>query len=152
MDIQLITFDQIKEVWTNKLWPGRESPIKGMSSMMLLGGFDMSVYDKYRGVYYGAFINDELVGVNSGHQLSTEMYRSRGLWVNPDYRGNGIAKQLLLVLDNDARSKGCKYIWTMPRESAWPCYRSCDYHLVGDWFETETCDSNCYAIKKLKMV
>jgi len=150
MEIQLITFAEIYEIWNNELWPGRESPIKEMSSMTFMGDYDMSVYERYRGTFWGVFIDDKLVGVNSGHPVSDTMYRSRGLWVHPEYRGRGIAKVLLRALSDFARVCEFEYVFTVPRKGSEHAYLTEDYKLVGDWFDHGMeFGPNIWAIKKL---
>ena len=42
------TFQDVKNIWNEKLWPNRKSTIKEMSSMQYLDGFDMAIYEKYK--------------------------------------------------------------------------------------------------------
>lgn len=142
-----LDYREILSVWETHLWPGRED-IKPMSSMEFLSGYDISVYSKYKPYFIGAFDRDTIVGVNSGHCVNDDMYRSRGLWVNPVYRGKGIAKTLLVHTDEQAVKSGCKYIFTVPRKDSQYAYLSVGYNLVGDWHETDT-GTNIWAIKRL---
>ena len=58
------------------------------------------VYDlknmEFTPTFWGAFHNDKLVGVNSGHMTLGRLYRSRGLVVLPEYRKKQIAQKLLM--------------------------------------------------------
>ena len=62
------TFQDIKGIWNEKLWPNRKSTIKEMSSMQYLDGFDMAIYDKYKPTFFIVKHEQDIVGVNSGHR------------------------------------------------------------------------------------
>ena len=46
------TFQDVKTIWNEKLWPNRKSTIKEMSSMQYLDGFDMAIYEKYKPTFF----------------------------------------------------------------------------------------------------
>jgi len=80
-----ISFEEIFPVWTEKLWPDRNSPIETHSVMTwpfegLVEEYNMDIFN-YPVTFIGAFTEDKLIGVNSGHKTSELHYRSRGLWV-----------------------------------------------------------------------
>ena len=75
MQVKQIRFKDIKEIWTTRLWANRQTPIKEMSSMQYLGGFDMDNYHKYTPTFFGVFDGQELIGVNSGHRTKDILYR-----------------------------------------------------------------------------
>jgi len=97
MIINKITFDDILPIWKDKLWPGRESEIKPTNGIKFMGGFDKEI-ENNTPTFFGAFINDELVGVNSGFGTGIYSYRSRGLYVEPEHRKQKIAQSLLLAV------------------------------------------------------
>lgn len=148
MIIKLIDFSDIKYIWETQLWPGRTSPIKTHSSMTWpytsTKQYDMNIFT-YPVYFWGVYINDSLAGVNSGHLINSDEFRSRGLWVDPQYRRNGIASILLTVTKTQAKKSGAKMIWTMPRESALPAYQSVGFSTIGNYFKTETSEKNIYA-------
>lgn len=155
MHIKRISFEQIYPVWKNQLWPNRLSAIETHSAMIwpfqeippFRPPIDMLIFD-FTATFWGAYCDNILVGVNSGHQTSLTEYRSRGLWVHPDFRYRGFAKQLLTMTENQARSEGVSMIWSIPRQSALGAYTGTGYVTVGDFFGTETSESNIYAIKR----
>ena len=146
--VEEISFDEILSVWQSKLWPDRKSPIKTHSSMTLLREIDMDVYN-YTASYFGIFYNKNLIGVNSGHKSSKTEYRSRGLWVDLEYRRQGLGVLLLQKTQDQARIENCSLIWSIPRKESLAVYLSAGFKQHGDLFPTETADLNCYALMNL---
>ena len=103
------TFQDVKNIWNEKLWPNRKSTIKEMSSMQYLDGFDMAIYEKYKPTFFIVKHQDKIVGVNSGHRTKDRLYRSRGIWVDPEFRRYGVAQILF-----DMTEKQAKHILTIP--------------------------------------
>lgn len=148
-----ITFDEILPIWKNKLWPNRQSAIEPMSAMTwpFEGDpqpYNMSIFE-YEPTFWGVFDGDKLVGVNSGHRTTDLQYRSRGIWVDPDYRGLGLAETLFSMLQNQAIIEECEMIWSIPRKTALKAYTKFGFETVGGFIETETADANIYAFKRL---
>jgi GNAT superfamily N-acetyltransferase len=104
---------------------------------------DMTISD-YATTFWGIHFNGDLVGVNSGHRTAQNQYRSRGLWVDPMCRGQGLAQLLLTVTLWQARREGCEMAWSIPRQSALHSYTSQGFQTVGEFFATETSPSNIY--------
>lgn len=104
---------------------------------------------QYPASFWAVFDDERIVGVNSGHRTSEVEYRSRGIWVDPDYRGQGIATMLFNLLKNQAVTERCEMIWSIPRKTALPAYTRSGFMTVGDFLETETSDANIYAIMRL---
>lgn len=153
MTIKRIPFDIILPIWQNKLWPGRESAIEPMSAMTWPFEGDpqpinMSIFE-YEPVFWGVYIDDKLVGVNSGHRTSPTQYRSRGIWVDPEYRMHGISQQLFMMTEHQAVIEQCEMIWSIPRKTALNAYLKFGFRTVGDFFNTETSDANIYVKKQL---
>lgn len=143
-----ITFDEILPIWKNKLWPNRQSAIEPMSAMTwpFEGNpqpYNMSIFE-YEPNFWGVYDNDLLVGVNSGHRTTDLQYRSRGIWVDPEYRGQRIAETLFSMLQNQAMIEGCEMLWSIPRKTALPAYTKFGFETVGDYIITETSDANIY--------
>ena len=148
-----ISFETILPVWQNKLWSGRHSDIEPLSAMTwpFEGDpepIDMNIFE-YTPTFWGVYIDDKLVGVNSGHRTTDWQYRSRGIWVDPDYRGKGIAELLFSMLQNQATLEGCEMIWSIPRKTALKAYTKFGFSTVGDYISTETADANIYAMKRI---
>lgn len=133
-ELRLVEFDDVLPVWQNKLWPGRQSPIKPMSSMTLDRQYDMSIYDNYEPFFWAVYHNNEIVAVNSGHQTNATEFRSRGLYADPAHRGKGLAKMLLNELLICAEAVGCNLVWTVPRKGSEHAYLSAGFVLYGGWF------------------
>ena len=116
------TFQDVKNIWNEKLWPNRKSTIKEMSSMQYLDGFDMAIYEKYKPTFFIVKHQDKIVGVNSGHRTKDRLYRSRGIWVDPEFRRYGVAQILFDMTEKQAKKENCDAVWSMPRKSALPAY------------------------------
>lgn len=153
MYTQEITFDQINSVWSSKLWPDRQSAIEPMSAMTWpessLEPYDITIFDKYQPTFWGVFVNDELIGVNSGHRTTSTQYRSRGIWVDPEYRKYGYSQHLFYLTQKKATEEGCNMLWSIPRRTALRAYEKFGFTTVGNFFATETSEANVYVIKEI---
>lgn len=134
--VQQITFEQILPIWQHKLWPNRASKIETHSAMTWPLShpnqpYDMTVFT-YPVYFFGIYDQDKLIAVNSGHSTNAQEFRSRGLWVDPDYRGQGIAQQLLEATKHAAIQSGAKMVWSIPRLNALHSYKKVGFVTVGD--------------------
>lgn len=145
--IKLISWEEISEIWKKNLWPSRKSPIESTSAMCFLEGFNMQNM-KNTPTFFGFLINGKIVGVNSGHMCIDNNYRSRGLWVNSNYRNQGIGTQLLLSTIDQGKDEGAEYVWSFPRYSSWSTYQNAGFKISSSWIASETSESNAYCIKK----
>lgn len=132
-----ISFREIYPVWRKHLWPDRTSMIESTSAMSFLGGFDLKNMSSAPSFLAYIDKNDNILGVNSGHRCMDNSYRSRGLYVFPEYRNQGIGKILLLETIEIAKREECGYVWSFPRHSSWSVYSSAGFMLSTDWFESE---------------
>jgi GNAT superfamily N-acetyltransferase len=153
MNLQKITFEQILEKWRTHLWPDRNSAIETHSAMTWpfegdTPQYDMAVF-KYPATFWGVFLDHKLVAVNSGHCSSAQHYRSRGLWVDPVYRGQGLAQLLFTATEWQGKNEGCAMMWSIPRHSALKSYLNYGFKTVADFFVTETSQANIYVVKQL---
>ena len=148
-----ISWKMISDIWSNQLWPNRDSPIETHSAMVWPYGDNPDVYSMevfgYEVKFIGAFDHDKLIAVNSGHLTSTTEYRCRGLWVNPEHRRQGIAHTMFALLENHALIQGANLMWSLPRQSALTSYVLYGFRPQGDFLVTETSDSNIYVKKAI---
>ena len=148
--ISKIDFPEIQNIWECYLWPDRKTKIETHSSIVF--GTNPFVYDmnyfSQPVIYFGAYVNNRLVGVNSGH-VTGESYRSRGLYVFPEARNKGIGNRLLSVTVEEAIKNNAKYVWSIPRKSALKTYLGLNFVTVGDFFKTETAEANIYVLLNL---
>jgi GNAT superfamily N-acetyltransferase len=151
--IREISWEEIREIWANYLWPDRTSPIQTHSAMSFLGGHDMRNKSTVP-LFLGYFDGTDIVGVNSGHGC-VEIgeyginYRSRGLFVHVQYRGKGIGTELLRATAIRAREQQYKIIWSYPKKSSWHTYNKAGFELASAWHPSET-GTNAYAYSKLE--
>ena len=148
---ELISFQDILPIWQEKLWKGRNSPIKPMSSMLYKGGFNMDIYNLYSPTFFAVYNNaNKIIGVNSGHRTNEQVYRSRGIWVDPLHRKKGIAGILFCELEGQAMKEKCTSIWSIPREEALPAYIKYGFVKSSNFFDEDMeFGPNCYVRKKL---
>lgn len=128
--VTTINFDTIFPIWKDLLWPGRVTPIRAVSTMTLLGGYDMSIPDKYetQAMFFGVFDPDgNIAGVFSGHPTSDSEYRGRGLYVRPDLGQQGIGRALVEAVVNMASNAGCDLCWSLPRVANVPFFQKCGF-------------------------
>ena len=159
--VKRISFDEIFPIWDKQLWPGRKSKIEPMSSLVWNSQLflewgnseikkDSSIFDKYEPTFFGITEGGKLIGVNSGFRTEFDVYRSRGLWVDPNHRGLGLGQQLLTQATKLAKEEKCKVIWSMPRKSAMETYESVGFNKIGEWLdETVEFGPNAVAYKYL---
>jgi predicted GNAT family acetyltransferase len=148
MKLIRLSFEQISDIWQNKLWPNRTSAIETHSAMTwpFEGSqeqYDMNVFN-YPATFWGVYIDNKLVGVNSGHKTTDTQYRSRGIWVDPKYRKQGIAQNLFSLTKHQAQIEKCEMLWSIPRKTALPAYTKFGFETVGDYIVTETSEANIY--------
>lgn len=145
-----LSYDEIREFWNAHLWPNNPHSLRPVSSMLFGGGYDPGIKERYPAVYFGLFVEERLVGVNSGHFTSPVDFRSRGLCVLPEFRGRGLGASLLRAVIHHAREEGAARIWSYPRESAWAVYEKQGFHLTGRRLRES--DPNHYAFLDFRPV
>ena len=131
-----ISFDDILPIWEKNLWPNRVSKIETHSAMTWppthpTEPYSMKIFD-YPVSFFGIYDNDNLIAVNSGHLTTDNEYRSRGLWVDPGYRGRKLAQKILVETIHQAKISGATMIWSIPRLTALPAYERVGFKTVGD--------------------
>ena len=129
-------FETILTIWQNRLWPNRTSKIETNSAMLLDRTYNMDNF-KYATTYHAFLIKDKIVGCNSGHMCADNSYRSRGLYVFEEYRGQGIGVELLLATIEQAREENADIVWSYPRDSSWNTYKKAGFELSSPWENSE---------------
>ena len=149
MEINKITYDEIKELW-DLLWWDKYYPKSGVI-LLEWGKRDASIHENYdiEVSFFGAYINDKLVGVNSGFCPCEFQYRSRGLYVLPEYRRQGIATKLLDATEEQGRKEGRFIIWSVPRKEALSTYKKYGFLQLSNFFKG-TWGENCFVMKSIK--
>lgn len=150
MKIKITTFEIILPIWKEKLWPNRKDPIKPTNNIAYLGGRDKRI-SQQTAVFFAAYENNNIVGVNSGFSTLDGGFRSRGIWVDPAYRKQGTGHSLLKAVIDYATINDYKYVWSMPRQSALPAYQSAGFKQTSDFFdEGVEFGPNCFVKIDLK--
>lgn len=148
MGIKIITFDEILPLWRELWYPKRD--IQKRSGRLLITGFDRSIItnDDIKVTYFGAELDNKIVGVNSGYSPNGFGYRSRGLYVLPEYRRRGIAQELLQSTEEQAHRENKPLLWSMPRRTALKAYKKFGFKVMSKFFKGEY-GENCFAVKGL---
>ena len=144
MTIQHLTYEEIQPFW-QQLWPGRE--FEPVSAMAYLGGYH--AYSPKDICYYGVIVDGNIAGVNSCHNTGDRIIRSRGLWVLPQYRGQGLGQELLSYNFTWAQEHGYHAAWSYPKQDAFNTYQSVGFTAQSGWITDEAGNVNCYVIKFL---
>jgi GNAT superfamily N-acetyltransferase len=145
--IKTITFEEILPFWL-KLWTWEtEESVPRHSHMMYPDGYFGFDYTPSI-IYYAVIEDDKIVAVNSGHTTPDNMYRSRGLWVEPEYRGKGYGILLLRACIEKSIELGCTATWSYPRDTSWLTYKAAGFHLSTEWISSENKIKNAYCIVK----
>jgi len=157
--VKEITFEDILEGW-KQLWPDRkDTPNVSTWTLMKECFFydnvvivkdmidhDINIKTTEDVNYYGVYENEKLIGVNSGHKTCQISWRSRGLWVHPDYRGRRISKMLLNAVVDSADTQ---YVWSVPKTASIKSYESIGFIKRSDEIVT-TQDKNYIVILNKK--
>lgn len=150
MNIKQISFDLIFPIWGKHLWMGRKTDIKPTNGLKFLGGFDKEI-ENNKPTFFGAFDGKKLAGVNSGHSTNEYEYRSRGIYVFPEYRRKGISQILFKAAEIQAISESKDTLWSMPRMSSLKAYEKFGFFLVSEEFDTNVeFGPNCFVVKLLE--
>ena len=145
--IKKITWEQIRDMWKMHMPNMSIEPTSAMTCPKGLAFDDstdnyklieIDTYDlqnqNFTPTFWGAFDNETLVGVNSGHMTLYELYRSRGLYVEEKYRGHGIGIKLLLKTISQGYFENAIGVWSYPNRKAWMSYAYAGFILRGEEF------------------
>lgn len=146
--IKEIDFKTIKEIWQQHLWPDRIN-ITPLSNLRYKDIPNILISQHHTAKFFAYYVDNKIVGVNSGHPSSRIHYRSRGLWVDPEYRKQGIGTSLLLYTIEQTKKEGKFFCWSLPRKQSLTTYLNAGFEKTSDFFETETNELNCYVMKEL---
>lgn len=127
--VEACDFGQVLEVWQKQLWPGRISPIEPISCIAENGEINAAILNEKP--FFWRAINQEgqTIGVISGFKAG-QNFRSRGVWVDPKYRNQGIGRLLMNQNQIKAQDLNLKKIWTMPRKSTWSFYEKLGFQIA----------------------
>lgn len=147
--VKQTSFEEILPFW-ECLWPKRSSPIKPTSSLLFLGGHDLRIHNEGNPHFWKLLLNDTVIGVNSGLSTSQDAFRSRGLWIHPQFRGKSLSQKLLHYAEIEGIKRGCKYLWSAPRYGSLTAYEKFGFVQVSAWIDRGfEFGPNCYARKDL---
>lgn len=143
---RILTFEDVLPFW-KQLWYPKED-IQKRSGRLLLFGFDRSIItnDDIEVSFFGVEVDGKIVGVNSGYSPMPYEYRSRGLFVLPEYRRRGLAQILLQAVYDKGKESKCLTLWSIPRKTALEAYRKFGFKILSAFFDGEY-GLNCFVMK-----
>jgi predicted GNAT family N-acyltransferase len=62
-------------------------------------------------------------------------YRLRGMATDPDYRGLGFGKRIMLFAERELHKRQCEVLWFNARESAFTFYAQFGFVFTGEMFD-----------------
>ena len=93
--VEEISFKEIKEIWERELWPNKKNGVAKANEwtwhwLQTELGKDKQMAKDAEPTFAGIRSNKKLVAVNSCYYSNSkgvfDYWRSRGLWVHPDFR------------------------------------------------------------------
>ena len=154
--LRKITWDQILPIWKKYLPSMSLEPTSAMCLFLNDGNtleksWNEPMYDlknmEFTPTFWGAFDNAKLIGVNSGHMCVDRLYRSRGLFVFPEYRGFAIGQKLLMKTIAQAIHEKAIVCWSYPKKTAERSYHSQHFQSRGHSFNFQYEGDNIRAVK-----
>ena len=156
--VEEISFEEIKEIWERELWPNKKNGVAKANEwtwywLQTELGKDKQMAKDAEPTFAGIRSNKKIVAVNSCYYSNSkgvfDYWRSRGLWVHPDFRRQKYSTVILTWCLEHAKLKGGHWMWTVPRQSAMPAYQNVGFIQQSDWFDDGQFGPNCIASKYL---
>ena len=136
MKVVFTDFLTVLPIWKQYLWPKRIEPIRSRSTMLFKAGMDVKAFSAE--VFFVKLEkNQKIVGVCSGQRTQDQEFRSRGLWVAKEFRRQGLASQLFVFVEQEAKKRGANHLWTLARHSAKEFYLAMNMKDCGKTYEFE---------------
>lgn len=143
------SFEEVYPLWCEGLWPGRQSAIKPVSPIGLDLRYSEGIANAQPHFWAVEQKNGKVAGVLSGYETGGGYFRVRGLYVTPQERRLGISTLLLAQAQEEALSRHLSYLWTLPRQPAWPAYQAFGFIQRSPWFtEGMEFGPNCLAVRE----
>jgi ribosomal protein S18 acetylase RimI-like enzyme len=101
--------------------------------------FEMEMEEDANGMHFGAFKDNQLVGVVSLFQKGTD-FQFRKLAVDPAVQGMGIGNSLLAYITKHVQDEGGTRTWCNARVSAIGFYLKAGYTQTGELFSRNDID------------
>lgn len=122
-------FATIHKIWSEYLWPGRESKIEPLSAISDDLSIDINIF-RFKAYYLICKLKGNIIGVLSGHPTSESNYRLRGLFVAEEFRNQGVGTLLMQKQIEYAKSLNMKCVWLLGRIYREPLYTSLGFEVV----------------------
>jgi len=134
--VKKISYDEIFPFWEKLLWKNRKSPIRSTNGLTMEGSFNKQIENNIP-TFFGVFLNNKCVAVNSGHATSNVEYRSRGIYVLKEYRKQGISQLLFKAVHQQAINENKKILWSIPRKQSIQAYLSFGFQIIKEVSDLE---------------
>ena len=129
-------FKTVFVIWRNYLWPERVEPIEETSALLFKEGIDLN-YRSSEVFFVKAERKGKIIGVCSGQRTGPREFRSRGLWVSGNFRGQGIGTKLFFAVEKETQKRGCFSLWTLARYSSKKFYQTVGMKDSGKTYKFE---------------
>ena len=152
--VEEISFEEIAEVWAAELWPDKKNGVAKANEWTWYWlqkelGKDKRMARDAIPTFVGIKSGKKLVTVNSCYYSNSKgmfnYWRSRGLWVHPDFRGQKYSSVILTWCLEHAKANNGHWMWSVPRKSAMAAYKSVGFVIQSDWFDDGQYGPNCIA-------
>lgn len=80
----------------------------------------------------GVFAEDQLVGIARANTIRPQVARVRYMAVEPDWRGRGVGRQALELVEEELANSGFAIIELQARQNAAGFYRTMGYSDIGE--------------------
>ena len=142
--VEQVTWEEIRNVWEEHLWPNKKNGVAKANEWTWEChknklGKDKDMAKNVEPTFFGIWSNNKLVAVNSCYISNKNSFwrywRSRGLWVDPEFRNQGYATIILTRSKEYAKENYGSWMWTVPRQSAFKAYHKAGFLQKSDWFD-----------------
>tara|TARA_B100000749_G_scaffold280887_2_gene279958 strand:+ start:17498 stop:18034 length:537 start_codon:yes stop_codon:yes gene_type:complete len=144
--ISSTNFDEVYPIWANHLWKGRKSGIEPTNPIRFGGGYDKKLL--LADPFFFKAVDDRsqrIVGVISGFATHDNGFRLRGVYVDPYYRGLGIANKLTARIIKLGEVMGRDFVWTLARQETMGFYQRLGFEQTSNWINHEVeFGPNCF--------
>ncbi len=125
------TFAEILPLWARQLWPDRISKIEPTSAIDSSGAISLSLLNE-KSYFWKIEVGHKIIGVIGAQDTHLNEFRSRGLWVDSEYRKFGIGTLLLNTVVDKAQKMNKSTIWSMPRASSIGFYQKLGFQIKSE--------------------
>ena len=129
--IQLISKEQTWDLRSRILRPGQPLDNCKFGGDLAPQTFHVGALDENERVIACGTFHEEIFSEFPGKLA----YRLRGMATEPDLRGRGLGKRILMFSQRELLKRQCDILWFNAREKAFPFYLKQGFIFIGDMFD-----------------